>query len=185
MEGQRLKGCPGQPSPLNCVDFRLGKLLSDDDQDYILDFRVAGLWIVVLLMMIPSIPEPVTASATSCISCFVKSGATLTTILALGHFHSELARSGRAFLALMTSESNSSKAPRPCNPLSPGVFGLDTFTTKTSTSGPNVATPVMKSFVLSGADVLFLPRLRARIDCLEEDGGYAERYDRKRERTTA
>lgn len=65
------------------------------------------------------------------------------------------------------------------------MLGLETFMTKTSTSGPNLATPFKKSDVLSGADDLFFPRFNARIEGVLAEGGWVATYDRRRERTIA
>lgn len=133
---------------------------------------------VVLLTITPSTPLAFTTSATSSNSVLSRSGAIFNTILGFAHFHPSF-RSASPFRVLITSASNSSSIPRFCNPLSPGVLGEETFTTRTSDSGPNVRTPLIKSEISSGGEDLFLPRLTARMRSGAEDGGYLARYERR------
>jgi hypothetical protein len=84
------------------------------------DNRDEGREIVVLLITIPSIPDSCTTNAMSLNSFLVTSGAILT-------------RSGGLFanpsLSLLTSCKRVSMGSRRWSDLSPGVFGLDIFTT--------------------------------------------------------
>lgn len=55
--------------------------------------------------------------------------------------------------------------------LSPGVFGLETLITNTSACGPKVSTPETKSPIESAGEVLFFPRLTARMEPGRRDAG--------------
>ena len=55
--------------------------------------------------------------------------------------------------------------------LSPGVFGLETLITSTSAYAPKFSTPNTKSPIESTGDVLFFPKLIARIEPGRRDAG--------------